>query len=251
MRRTSVLLALSKLSKYTQIVSRKRTWTPVAVDKGDVKEGAEETLLRCLALRTLELPVKEMLSQGLERELPDDPGVLPALQSNMADEDKHDLALNYIVNVHGVSESAEREAARIREAWLSAPEHPILKTAILERSVFFVLLPFFRFNGDMGIRTVASDISRDEQTHTALHAMVAHDLGHKTTNNLNKLRRATVAWAMDLLGTPEDKHLNKDFWLKQSDTLYYQGKAPGLVDTQRARMPAFFEASNVNLPKYG
>ena len=238
-------------SNYTKIVSRKRTWTPVAVTAGELKPGSEETILRCLALRTLELPVKEMLSQGLELDLPDDPGVLPALQSNMTDEDKHDLALQYIVDVHGTDERAEREAQRIREAWLSDPSHPILKTAILERSVFFVLLPFFRFCGDVGIRTVASDISRDEQTHTALHAMVAHDLGEKTTPALNKLRRATVAWAMDLLGHSSDKHLNKDFWMRQSDSLYHQGKAPGLADTQRARMPAFFETSNVNLPKYG
>ena len=81
--------------------------------------------------------------------------------------------------------------------------------------------------------------------------MVAHDLGYKATPALNKLRKATVAWAMDLLGTPEDKHLNKDFWLKQSDNLFHQGKAPGLVDTQRARVPSFFETSNVNLPQYG
>ena len=239
------------MSKYTQIVSRKRSWTPVAVDKGKVKEGSEETLRRCLALRTLELPVKEMLSQGLEKELPDDPGVIPALQSNMADEDKHDKALGFIVDVHGLDNRAEREAENIRKAWLSSPEHPILKTAILERSVFFVLLPFFRFNGDVGIRTVASDISRDEQTHTALHAMVAHDLGHKTTANLDRLRKATVHWAMDLLGNNQDKYLDKDFWMKQSDSLYFQGKAPGLAETQRARMPAFFEASNMNLPQYG
>ena len=239
------------MSKYTQIASRKRTWTPVAVTAGELKPGSEETIYRCLALRTLELPVKEMLSQGLEKELPDDPGVLPALLSNMADEDKHDKALNFIVDVHGVNERAEREAEAIRKAWLESPEHPILKTAILERSVFFVLLPFFRFCGDVGIRTVASDISRDEQTHTALHAMVAHDIGEKTTPALNKLRRATVAWAMDCLGHSADKHLNKDFWLRQSDSLYFQGKAPGLADTQRARMPAFFETSNVNLPQYG
>ncbi|MAO21338.1 MAG: hypothetical protein CMJ25_11370, partial [Phycisphaerae bacterium] len=125
------------MSKYTQIASRKRTWTPVAVTAGELKPGAEETIFRCLALRTLELPVKEMLAQGLERHLPDDPGVLPALQSNMADEDKHDLALSYIVDAHGTDPKAELEAVRIRQAWLDLPEHPILKTAILERSVFF------------------------------------------------------------------------------------------------------------------
>ena len=239
------------MSNYLKVMSRKRTWTPVAVDKGQVVEGSEATLKRCLALRTLELPVKEMLQQGLERELPDDPGVITALRSNMQDEDKHDRALNFVIDAHGVDDRAEREAQRIREAWLSNPSHPILKTAILERSVFFVLLPFFRFNGDVGIRTVASDISRDEQTHTLIHAMVAHDLGEKTTPALNKLRKATVHWAMDLLGSNENKYLDKDFWLKQSDNLYSQGKTDGLSETRRARMPAFFEASNVNLPKYG
>ena len=239
------------MSEYLKIMSRKRSWTPVAVDKGPVTEGSEDTLKRCLALRTLELPVKEMLQQGLERELPDDPGIIPALRSNQADEDKHDLALNYIVAAHGVDGRAEDEAARIRKAWLSNPSHPLLKTAILERSVFFVLLPFFRFNGDMGIRTVASDISRDEQTHTLIHAMVAHDLGEKTTPALDKLRKATVHWAMDQLGVSSNKYLNKDFWLKASDNLYHQGKATELAETQRARMPAFFESSNINLPQYG
>ena len=233
-------------------MSRKRTWTPVAVDKGEFKAGSEDSIFRALALRTLELPVKEMLSQGLERDLPNDPGVIPALQSNMADEDKHDLALSYVVDAHGTNPKYELEAAKIREAWLRDPSHPILKTAILERSVFFVLLPMFRFNGDMGLRSVAADISRDEQTHVLLHAMCAKDIGEVSTPALNKLRRATVAWVMEGLSTNhEDKYLDKDFWLKQSDSLYASGKAAGLAETQRARMPSFFETSNVNLPKYG
>ncbi len=240
------------MSNYLKVMSRKRTWTPVAVDKGEFKEGSEDTVFRALALRTLELPVKEMLQQGLDRELPDDPGVITALRSNMADEDKHDRALGYVVAAHGTNPKYEREAENIRQAWLRDPSHPILKTAILERSVFFVLLPMFRFNGDMGLRSVAADISRDEQTHVAIHAMCAHDLGEVTTPALNRLRRATIAWVMDGLTTnSEDKYLDKDFWLKSSDSLYTRGKAEGLADTQRARMPAFFESSNVNLPKYG
>lgn len=240
------------MSSYTKITERKRAWTPVAVSKGKVTEGAEETLKRCLALRCLELPVKEMLAQGLEKDLPEDPGVIPSLLSNMKDEDKHDLALQYVCDAHGVDLKAEAEAAKIRDAWIAAPEHPILKTAILERSVFFVLLPFFRFNGDVGTRTVASDISRDEQTHVAIHGMVAHDLGYKSTENLNKLRKATISWAMSTLGSNSDnKYLDKSFWMRQSESLYLQGKAPELAETQRSRMPAFFETSNVNLPKYG
>jgi hypothetical protein len=239
------------MSSYLEVVSRKRKWTPVAVDKGEWVPGSEETLYRALALRCLELPVKDFLQQGLEKELPNKPGVIEALLSNQQDEDKHDLGLQYIINAHGVDQKAEREAQRILQAWIEAPEHPILKASILERSVFFVLLPLFRFTGDIGLRTLAADISRDEQTHVAIHGMVCHDLGLKSTKNLNRLRKATVAWVVDNLGTPENKWLNKDFWINQSDSLYTKGKAEGLTETQRSRMPAFFEASNVNLPAYG
>ena len=236
---------------YESIVARKRKWTPVQTSKGEFKPGSEETIMRALALRNLEIPVKEFLTEGLEKELPNKPGVREALLSNMADEDNHDVGFSYIANAHGVDEKAEAEAARIRQAWLDAPEHPLLKASILERSVFFVLLPFYRFCGDIGLRSLQADVSRDEQTHVLLHGMVCHDLGLKSTKNLNRLRRATVHWVMDNLGASADKHLNKDFWLRSSDSLYERGKAEELSDTQRARMPAFFEASNVDLPAYG
>jgi hypothetical protein len=237
-------------SPYLSVVSRKRKWTPVAVDKGTLVEGSEASVFRALALRCLELPVKEFLQQGLDKELPSTPGVIEALKSNQLDEDRHDLAFEYIVKAHGSDAKAEKEAKHILNSWLEAPEHPILKAAILERSVFFVLLPFYRFNGDIGIRSISADISRDEQTHVILHHMVCKELGIKTTPNLDRLRRATVAWVMDSL-EGSSKWLSKDFWIAQSDSLYSKGKAEGLADTQRARMPAFFEASNVNLPMYG
>jgi len=44
--------------------------------------------------------------------------------------------------------------------------------------------------------------------------------------------------------------LDKNFWLDASDRLMYEGKAPQLSETRSARMPAFFEHSNVNLPQY-
>ena len=66
------------MSAYTKIVQKKRSWTPLQVTKGTVADGSYETLRRCLSLRTLELPVKEMLQQGLEKDLPDDPGVIPS-----------------------------------------------------------------------------------------------------------------------------------------------------------------------------
>jgi hypothetical protein len=238
-------------SPYLQVISRKRKWTPVAVQKGKLIDGAEAAIYRALALRHLELPVSEFLKQGLEKELPKTSGVVEALESNILDEERHDQALAYVVKAHGSDPKAEAEGRHILKAWMDAPEHPILKAAILERSVFFVLLPFFRFNGDIGIRTTAADISRDEQTHVAIHSMVCSELGLKSTQSLNRLRRATVGWVVDALTNNENKYLDKDFWLSQSDSLYERGKAPGLSDTQRARMPAFFEASNTDLPQYG
>jgi len=239
------------LSPYDQVISRKRKWTPVAVQKGQVVEGAEDSLKRALGLRHLELPVREFLQQALDKDLPRTPGVREALLSNQKDEENHDLALNYVIDAHGADLKHEDEAKHILKAWLDAPEHPILKAAILERSVFFVILPFFRFNGDIGIRTTAADISRDEQTHVAIHSMVCSELGLKSTSSLNRLRRATVGWVVDGLKSSTNKYLDKDFWLSQSDSLYDRGKAPGLKDTQRARMPAFFEAANTDLPQYG
>jgi hypothetical protein len=239
------------LSPYDQVVSRKRKWTPVAVQAGKLVDGSQDAIQRALGLRHLELPVREFLQQGLDRELPTTPGVREALLSNQLDEERHDQALNYVVAAHGSNDKYEVEAKHILKAWLEAPEHPILKAAILERSVFFVILPFFRFNGDIGLRTTAADISRDEQTHVAIHSMVCSELGLKSTPSLNRLRRATVGWVVEGLKADTNKYLNKDFWLSQSDSLYERGKAPGLSDTQRARMPAFFEAANTDLPQYG
>lgn len=240
-----------KDSPYLQVISRKRKWTPVAIKRGSLAEGSEEAMYRALALRRLELPVAEFLRDALRKDLPGTKGVREALESNVRDEERHDQALDFVIQAHGTDSRAEREGAHVLKAWIEAPEHPILKAAILERSVFFVLLPFYRFNGDVGIRTTAADISRDEQVHVAVHSMVCSELGLKSTPSLNRLRRATVGWVVDGLKSDSNKYLDKDFWLSQSDSLYERGKAPGLSDTQRSRMPAFFEAANTDLPQYG
>ena len=170
--------------------------------------------------------------------------------SNIRDEERHDLALGYIAKAHGVDAKAESEAKRIREAWISHPDHTVLKAMVAERSIFFVLLPFFRFNGDAGMRTVSADISRDEQVHVAANSLVCKELGLTVSPSLDKLRKATINWVMAPLTDHPSKYLNKNFWLDQSDSLMYSGRAEGLLETQRARMPAFFEHANPNLPQY-
>ena len=121
---------------------------------------------------------------------------------------------------------------------------------VAERAIFFVLLPFFRFNGDAGMRTVSADISRDEQIHVASNSLVCRELGLTISPSLDKLRKATINWVMSPLKSSSHKYLDKNFWLDQSDSLMYSGKAEGLLATQNARMPAFFEHANPNLPQY-
>jgi len=234
---------------YDTLLERKRKWTPVQGTAGTMREGSEETLYRALAIRHMELPVGTFITEGLEKGVPDNARKL--LESNVKDEENHDLALGYIANSIGTEPQAEAEALRLRSAWESHPDHTIVKALIAERAIFFVLLPFFRFNGDAATRTVSADISRDEQVHVATNTIVCRELGLSHSQSLDKLRKATINWIMEPLGTnTECKYLDKKFWLDVSDRLMYEGKAPELISTKTARMPAFFEHSNVNLPQY-
>tara|TARA_B100001996_G_scaffold12030_1_gene10048 strand:+ start:3765 stop:4487 length:723 start_codon:yes stop_codon:yes gene_type:complete len=234
---------------YQKLLERKRTWTPVQPTKGEVKEGAEETIKRALALRHMELPVGSFISEGLEKSVPDNAREL--LESNVIDEERHDLALQYIVDVHGADEITEKEGKLLRDAWIKHPDHTLLKALVAERAIFFVLLPFFRFNGDPAMRTVSADISRDEQIHVGANTLVCAELGLSASPSLDKLRKATINWVIQPLGiNTYDKYLDKKFWLDASDRLMYEGRAPEFSETQRARMPAFFEHANTNLPQY-
>ena len=236
------------MNPYEKLLSRKRTWTPVQTTAGKLADGAEETIYRALAIRHMELPVGDFIQDALQNEVPEMARDL--LLSNIKDEENHDLALGYIANAIGVDEKAEEEAKRLRDAWTAHPDHTILKALVAERAIFFVLLPFFRFNGDAGLRTVSADISRDEQVHVATNSLVARELNLDWSPSLDKLRKATINWVLQPLGSSPDKYLNKKFWLDASDRLMYEGKAPELADTKRARMPAFFEHANPNLPQY-
>lgn len=246
-------MALTKESPYFAAISRKRPWEPQAVSRGQLVAGGEQALKRALALRILELPVADFLREGLKRDLPDSPGVVEALESNIADEERHDKALSLVVEAHGTDEKAERQAEAILKAWQELPDHPILVTAVLESSVFFVLLPLYRALGDVGLRTTAADISRDEQAHAAIHRMISGQLSLQPSKRLRDVRRATVDWFTSPLESsvdPSNRFLDNSFWMRQSDSLYSRGVAPELAGTRAARMPAFFESSNVDLPAY-
>ena len=234
---------------YQKLLERKRTWTPVKPSKGVYKEGAEETIKRALAIRHMELPVGDFISEALKKEVPSLAREL--LESNVKDEIKHDIALGYIAQVNGTDSQSEKEAIKLRDAWIEHPDHTLLKALVAERAIFFVLLPFFRFNGDAALRTVSADISRDEQIHVGSNSIVCAELGLSASPSLDRLRKATINWILAPLGiNTTDKYLDRKFWLDASDRLMYEGKAPEFFETKRARMPAFFEHANTNLPQY-
>ena len=239
---------------YIHLHERKRTWTPVQVSAGTLLSGGEEVIQRALALRCLEIPVGDFISEAMKGDLPEgieSEGCRELLLSNVKDEENHDIALNYAAEAHKIPAQFEKEAAHICKTWLELDRHPVLKAVVLERSVFFVLLPIFRFLGDTGLRTTSADISRDEQTHVCANTLVCQALDLKADKTLNNLRRATVNWVLQpLQGESHNKHLSGNFWLNCSDSLYERGKASGLSDTRASRMPAFFETNNVNLPQY-
>jgi hypothetical protein len=237
------------MNPYQKLLARKRKWTPVQTDAGKCMEGAEDTIYRALALRHLELPVGEFIRDAVENDVPI--AAKELLLSNIKDEEKHDLALGYIARAYGTNDECEKEALRLRQAWIEHPDHTITKAMVAERAIFFVLLPFFRACGDAGMRTVSADISRDEQVHVACNSLVQKELGLDISPSLDKLRKATMSWVLQPLGTnTTSKYLDKKFWANSSDNLMYNGKAPELSFTQSARMPAFFEHSNINLPQY-
>ena len=237
------------MNPYQKLLARKRKWTPVQTDKGTVTEGTEEALYRVLAMRHMELPVGEFITDALTTDVPELAREL--LLSNVKDEENHDLALSMLTSSYGTDPKAEKEALALKAAWEAHPDHTILKAMVAERAVFFVLLPFLRAHGDAGMRTVSADISRDEQVHVAANSIVCSELGLSASPSLDKLRKATINWVMQPLGiNTTDRKLSKKFWLDSSDNLMYQGKAPELSFTKAARMPAFFEHSNVNLPQY-
>ena len=239
---------------YTHLLNRKRTWTPVAVTQGKLKDGGEEVIKRALALRCLEIPVADFITDATKRDLPQGKqadGCLELLKSNILDEEKHDQALNFAAAAHTVPQEFEDEADRIKNAWLDLDRHPVLKAVVLERSVFFVLLPIFRYLGDTGLRTISQDVSRDEVVHTACNTLVCNALKLQSDDTINQMRRDVVDWVLQPLSAKHsDKHLSSNFWMKASDNLYSRGKAEELGQTRASRMPAFFETNAKDLPMY-
>ena len=122
------------MNPYQKLMARKRKWSPVKPVAGMCKQGAEETIHRALALRHMELPVGDFINDALATEVPEVSREI--LISNVRDEENHDLALGYIADAYGVDEKAEAEAMALRKAWVSHPDHTVLKAMVAERAIY-------------------------------------------------------------------------------------------------------------------
>ena len=239
---------------YQQQIDKKRSWKPVCGPATPLTPGAEQTIGRCLALRVLELDVQAWVQATRNTpELPLVPEALRCLELAAEEEQNHDAVLNMAAErfAQYISREDKDTAYELQSLWRSHPDHPIVKAAVLESSVFFVLLPILRLlSGCATLRVISNDISSDENRHAAQNRQMAMDLGYSWSPSLDKLRRDTVAWLVETLNVPNNRLGNPDVWLRSSDSLLERMEAPELKETRRATYLAFFEIPNSSLPIY-
>jgi hypothetical protein len=250
---------------YTHLLEKKRVWTPTEAAKGFVAEGSENSLDRAMCLRKLELPVGEFIKSGCAKEDGLSDICITLLESNIQDEVKHDIALENLYRVCGQhNKKHEEEADQLVQAWLDLPDHPFVKALYAERSVFFVILPMFRWlgTGNISMRNVASEISGDEIGHVSANTELEKSLNLSPSNALNQLRKDTINFVVRDLEQPKNynqanhsksfkpQYLNKDYWIRQSDMLYSGTKAPEMISTTASRMLSFFEIDKRQLTSY-
>lgn len=239
------------MSFYSNLLSKKRLWSPTMGDKQPVMPGSEGTIGRCLALRVLEMPVGEWVLETGDKELRQlHPDALELLNSNAVDEFKHDCLLDMATKTYQLTtEEMQDEANAIAQQWLDHPDHPIVKAFVLENAIFFVILPILRRFGGQGLRNAAFDISSDESIHAPCNRQVAQELGYAFSPSLDALREETVRFLVRDLNAPGKLGIPQP-WLDASENLLHKGFAPQLEETKAYIMPAFFESHAADLPQY-
>jgi hypothetical protein len=250
------MLSDKSIDFYTSLSTKRTRWLPIKPNTAQVvKFGAEITLQKALALSKLELPVGNWITEELAKNPNLPPNVIDLLRLNIEDEVRHDEALNNIRVVYAVPKAfdAQVELFIKRADFLANLYSPVTISAVLESSIFFVILPMFRFLGGTAMRTTANDISNDEAIHVSTNVQLAKDLGYRKGKALNTFRAEIMDWLVSDLPylNADSKFLSARFWKDSSSSLYTQGKAESLVDTKRSVLPAFFECNNSNLPMYG
>ena len=246
---------------FSLLLNAKRPWTPTETSDHDVVPGAEKTIQRCLALRHLELPVGEWITAASKREqeLIGDIG-FTLLNSNIADELRHDQQLNYAYDSLSLAGSdfrdqIEDEAKGILSRWLEMASvyHPATVAFTAEAGVFIPALTMLRRIGSVALANIANDISADESLHLRTHREVGVMIGKEPVNEeLHNLRKDTLDWLTTDLRDVEKpgKYSQKRTYFRASEKLIKDGKADEIKDTSRATMISFFEVAGNHIPVY-
>jgi hypothetical protein len=235
----------------TLLNSRRRPWQPNTPKPNSETSKAPATISRCLALTNLEPAVATFITTGLDRQDSTrlSPEMIQTLKRNIEDEAKHEIALtNARSAMLDYNSGFEAEAEDICKEWLELSDNPIVTAAVMENSVFFLILPVYSLFGGSSLRQTAADISQDERLHVQSHRQTAMDLGVKPSKALNILRLKTVEWISQDIGELGDKW-TLDRMIKNSNSLLQRGVSD-LVETKSAGVLAPFEVSNTNISSY-
>lgn len=231
--------------------SRRRSWQPNTPKPNSETSKASATISRCLALTNLEPAVATFITTGLDRQDSSrlSSEMVKTLKRNIEDEAKHEIALTNARNAMlDYDSSFETEAENICKEWLELVDNPIVAAAVMENSIFFLILPIYSLYGGSSLRQTAADISQDERLHVQSHRQAAMDLGVKPSKALNKLRLKTVEFIsqdIEELGV----NWSLDRMIKNSNSLLQRGISD-LVETKSAGVNCPFELSNANISSY-
>lgn len=214
----------------------KPRYTPFQWDEYGIPQVIERVLALQLAL---ELPVGKFVREASSAELPVSDTIKRLLLSNIVDEDVHYRAFKHAADIYPVSSTSQAEADAIAQHWIDAPGHPIEKPALLETGVFTPALAFLQVCGGQSLQSVAAQVARDEQRHTATNRGVCKKLGinpGEPAPHLEALRHDTLDWLFDGLSVPAEApgpwffeaNFDKDFLVTESGNLIKHGFSPCL-----------------------
>jgi hypothetical protein len=248
---SSMASVSSSSLNFTLLNSRRRPWQPNSPKPNSETSKGTETISRCLALTNLEPAVATFINSGLDRSDTTklSPELISALKTNVQDETKHEVALlnarSAMVDYNSIY---QYQANDICQKWLDLPDNPIVTAAVLENSIFFLILPIYSLFGHVSLQLTAADISQDERLHVIYHREAAMRLGVKPSKELNRLRLETVEWISQGIAELGEKW-NLDRMIRNSNSLLQRGVSD-LIETKAAMVAAPFELSNNSLSMY-
>jgi len=238
-------------------ISRRRVrWTENKPLVNSETCAAPRTISRGLSLTSLEPMVADLISAGITSTYKRSLNTLQVatLKRNIQDEETHERALtNAIAGLSNYLTIFEDEAKDIIKDFDSLPDHPIVKAAVLENGLFFVLLPLYRFYGSLSLTITANSISGDEIIHVQTHRAACKELGLKPSRQLLGAVRDIVAWVTQDIDTETEglsRPMTQARCLKNCQSLLTRGVSD-FFEAETGVVLAPYEIASTSLDSYG